>query len=351
MTDTTTAPGEPTTAGAPGEVPPQAVLLPLLMGTFVTQAISVAARFGVADKLVGGPRHVDQIAEDVGADGPTLYRLLRVLGDFGVLDELEDRHFRLTPVGDLLRSDVEGSLGGLARLFGSEYHRKGWTDLYESVRTGESAFERVYGQPQFDYLRTHPEEAALFDDAMTSVASAIYATLEAYDFSRFGTVVDVGGGNGAYLASILRANPGVHGVLFDLPDVVDRAKPLLAKAGVADRCEIIGGSFFDDVPSGADAYVLTAVIHDWDDERCLRILRNVRAAMPDHATMLIGEPVLPEGPEPSVGKLLDLETLIGTTGRQRTEREFRGLLEATGLRLVRVIRSDGPDSLVEVEPV
>lgn len=329
---------------------PQAGMFQLLMGTFVTQAISVAARFRVADALVDGPRHVDEIAAEVGAHAPTLYRLLRVLGDVGVLSELDGRRFQLTPLGELLRSDVPGSLGGLARLFGSEYHRKGWTDLYESVRTGESAFARVYGQPQFDYLRTHPEEAALFDDAMTSVASAIYATLEVYDFSRFATVVDVGGGNGAYLAGILRANPEVRGVLFDLPDVVDRAKPLLAEAGVIDRCEIDGGSFFDRVPGNGDIYVLTAVVHDWDDERALRILRTCRAAMPAHAVLLLGEPVLPDGPEPSIGKLLDLETLIGTTGRQRTESEFRDLLEQSGLRLTRIMRSAGPDCLVEAVP-
>lgn len=331
-------------------MPPEAAMMQLLMGTFVTQAVSVAARFGVPDTLADGPLHVDEIAKRVDADPATLYRLLRVLGDAGVLAESEGRHFALTPLGSTLRGDVPASLRGLAVLFGSDFHRLAWSGLYDSVRTGESAFERVHGEPQFDYYRTHPAEAEIFDNAMTSVASAIYATLDVYDFGRFGTVVDVGGGNGKYIAGLLRAHPAVRGVLFDLPDVVDRAKPLLAEAGVADRCETAGGSFFEGVPAGADAYVLSAVLHDWDDARSLEILRRCRAAIPADGTLLISEPVLPDGPEPSIGKLLDLETLIGTTGRQRTESEFRYLLENSGFELSRVIRSSGPDCLVEAVP-
>lgn len=355
MTTTTTPTaiptGPPTTdppaaASAPAPAPHE-TMLQLLMGTFLSQAVSVAASYGVADVLAEGPRTADEIAAEVGAHGPTLYRLLRPLGDIGVFTELDGRRFALTPVGELLRAGTPGSLRGLARHFGSTMHRAAWSGLHESVRTGESAFARVHGQPQFDYYRSHPEDAAVFDDAMTSVASGIYATLGAYDFSRFATVVDVGGGNGAYLAGILKAHPGVRGILFDLPDVVERALPLLTEAGVADRVEIVGGSFFDEVPAGADAYVLTAVVHDWNDEECVRILRNCRAAMPEHATLLLGEPVLPEGPQPSIGKLLDLETLIGTTGRQRTEREFREILEPAGLRLTAVTTSAGPDCLVE----
>ncbi|BDH13339.1 acetylserotonin O-methyltransferase [Streptomyces hygroscopicus] len=351
MTDTASE-LDPSTgwAGPTAEAPPEAALMQLLMGGFVTQSIGVAARFGVADALAQGPRHVDDIAAEVGAHAPSLYRLLRALGDFGVFAELTGRRFALTPAGELLRSDSTPSLRGLAEHFGSGFHRAAWSGLYDSVRTGEAAFERVHGAPQFDYYRSHPEEAAIFDAAMTSVASAIYATLESYDFGRFSTVVDVGGGNGAYLSGILASYPALRGVLFDLPDVVERSAPVLAKAGVADRCEVAGGSFFDAVPQGADAYVLTAVIHDWDDEASVRILRNCRAAMPAHATLLLGEPVLPDGPEPSVGKLLDLETLIGTTGRQRTEAEFRELLDRAGLRLTRVLHSPGPDSLVEAVP-
>ncbi|MEU8032341.1 methyltransferase [Streptomyces sp. NPDC049099] len=343
MTDTASELDPP----APAGVPPEAALMPLLMGGFVTQAISVVARFGVADVLAGGPRPVEDIAAEVGAKTLGLYRVLRVVADFGVLTELPGRRFALTAQGELLRSDHSPSLRGLATHFGSHFHRAAWSHLYESVVSGRPGFDLAHGEPQFDYYRTHPEEAAIFDGAMTSVASTIYATLEAYDFGRFGKVADIGGGNGAYLAGILAKNPGLRGILLDLPDVVERSGSVLQGAGVADRCEVIGGSFFDRVPGGADAYVLTAVIHDWDDERSVDILRNVRAAMPEHATVLLGEPVVPDGPEPSVAKLLDLETLVGTTGRQRTESEFRDLLDRSGLRLTRIIHSAGPDSLVE----
>lgn len=343
MTDTVSEASPPTQAGAP----PEAALFPLLMGGFVTQSISVAARFGVPDALAGGPRHVDEIAAEVGAHAPSLYRVLRVLGDFGVFTELPGRRFALTPQSELLRSDHSPSLRGLATHFGSHFHRAAWSHLYESVRSGKPGFDLAHGEPQFDYYRTHPEEAAIFDGAMTSVASAVYATLEAYDFGRFGTVADIGGGNGAYLAKILSSYPGLRGILLDLPDVVGRSGPVLAGAGVADRCEVVGGSFFDKVPGGADAYVLTAVVHDWEDDRAVEILRNVRAAMPEHAVVLLGEPVVPDGPEPSAAKLLDLETLVGTTGRQRTESEFRDLLDRAGLRLTRIVHSSGPDSLVE----
>ncbi|MER0443361.1 methyltransferase [Streptomyces sp. Edi4] len=343
MTDTASELDPPARAGAV----PETALMPLLMGGFVTQSIGVVARLGVADVLAAGPRHVDEIAAEVGAHAPSLYRVLRVVGDFGVLTELPGRRFALTPQGELLRSDRSPSLRGLATHFASHFHRAAWSHLYESVCSGKPAFDLAHGEPQFDYYRTHPEEAAVFDGAMTSVASAIYATLEAYDFGRFGTVADIGGGNGAYLAAILSSYPNLRGILLDLPDVVERSASVLTDAGVADRCEVVGGSFFEKVPAGADAYVLTAVVHDWDDDRSVELLRNVRAAMPDHATVLLGEPVVPDGPEPSAAKLLDLETLVGTTGRQRTAAEFRDLLDRSGLRLTRVIHSSGPDSLVE----
>lgn len=356
MTETLGAERVSAAPAAPaGEQPDEettGAVLGLLMGTFVSQSVSVAAELGVADALADGPAPVDRIAAAVDAHPASLYRLLRVLADFGVLVELPDRRFALTPMGQLLRADQPGSLRGLAVHFGSGFHRAAWSGLGDAVRTGEPAFDAVHGAPQFDWYRDHPAEAAVFDAAMTSVAAGIYQTVTAWDFGRFDTVVDVGGGNGACLAAILDAYPTVRGVLFDLPDVVGRAGPVLEQAGVGDRTEVVGGSFFDagSVPAGADVYVLTAVVHDWDDENAIRILRNCRAAMGEGSRLLLGEPVLPDGPEPSIGKLLDLETLVGTTGRQRTEREFRDILEPAGLRLVAVHRSGGPDSLVEAVP-
>ncbi len=325
-------------------------LLGIMMGTFVSQSVSVAAGLGVADALADGKSHIDDIAKAVDAHPPSLYRLLRVLSDFGVLTELPGKSFALTPLGELLRSDAPDSLRGLAVHFGSEFHRAAWSGLQYSVRTGEPAFDKVHGAPQFDYYRDHPAEAAIFDGAMTSVAAGIYQTVTAYDFGRFGKVIDVGGGNGACISAILTAYPTVRGILFDLPDVVGRSGPVLERAGVRDRVEVVGGSFFDAIPAGADVYVLTAVIHDWDDDGAVRILRNCRAAMGPDARMVIGEPVVPEGPEPSIAKLLDLETLVGTTGRQRTEPEFRDILSRAGLRLTTIFRSAGPDCLIEAVP-
>jgi hypothetical protein len=350
MTETINAPVEPVGSVEETDGAVTGELLGLLMGAFVSQATCTLARLGVADAIGDGAARVDDIAVTVGAHGPSLYRLLRTLGDFGVVTELPDRRFALGRLGRLLRSDVPGSLCGLAVHFGSEFHRAAWSALPYSVATGEPAFDKVHGAPQFEYYRDHANEAAIFDAAMTSVAAGIYRTVTAYDFGRFDTVIDIGGGNGACLAAILTAYPTVRGVLFDLPDVVGRSGPVLAAAGVADRCETAGGSFFDAVPTGADVYVLTAVVHDWDDANAVRILRNCRAAMGPDARLVLGEPVLPDGPEPSIGKLLDLETLVGTTGRQRTEREFRDLLGAAGLRLTAILRSGGPDCLIEAVP-
>lgn len=324
----------------------------LTSGALVSQAISVIARLGVADTLAAGPRPVAEIADLVGAHGPALYRLLRALGDVGVVTELENRHFALTPLGALLRSDVPGSQRGWATMVGMPFHRYPWTDLYETVRTGESAFDRVHGKEIFDYLAEHPEDAAVFDAAMTMVSStAAVSIVEAYDFSRFGTIVDVGGGRGGLLAAILAANPQLHGVLFDAPTVVADADGELSGVAVVDRCKVVSGDFFDAVPAGGDAYLLSNVIHDWDDDAAVRILGRCRAAMPDTACVLLVEIVLPDGRQPSMAKFADLEMLVMTAGgRQRTEAEHRMVLSQAGLRLTQIVPSSGMVSLVEAVP-
>lgn len=337
---------------APAEPSPAVAMRQLTLGALVSQAISVIARLGVADALAAGPRPVEEIADLVGAHGPALYRVLRALGDVGVVDELEDRHFTLTPLGELLRSDVPGSQRGWATMIGMPFHRYPWTDLYETVRTGESAFDRVHGKEIFDYLAEHPEDAAVFDAAMSSISTSVTASIvEAYDFSRFGTIVDVGGGRGGLLGAILSANPQLHGVLFDARTVVADADGELSGAEVMDRCKVISGDFFDAVPAGGDAYLLSNVIHDWDDDRAVEILRRCRAAMPDTACVLLAETVLPEGRQPSMAKLADLQMLVMSAGgRQRTEAEYRTLFDRAELRLTRVVPSSGMVSLVEAVP-
>ncbi|MGH3720770.1 MAG: methyltransferase [Pseudonocardiaceae bacterium] len=326
--------------------PPSAVTMHgLLAGALVAQAISVIARFGVADVLAEGTAQVEEIARRVGAHGPTLYRVLRPLGDVGVVAELEDRHFALTPLSEVLRSDVPGSLRGWATLLGMPLHRDPWTGLYETVRTGESAFHRVHGTEPFDYFAEHPEDAAVFDAAMTSVStSQVAGIITAYDFSRLRTVVDVGGGRGGLLAAILSVNPHLQGVLFDRPAVV-------AGAEIIDRCTVVGGDFFDSVPEGGDVYLLSNVIHDWDDDHAVEILSACRASMADTACLLIAEIVLLEGAAPSMRKLVDVEMLVMTSGgRQRTEAEHRALLGRAGLRLARVVPTTSMASLVEAVP-
>jgi hypothetical protein len=338
-----------TPVAVPAQPSAVAAVIKLIVGAYVSQAICVMARLGVADVLAGGPRPVAEIARRVGAHELALYRVLRALGDVGVVEELDDRWFALTPLGEILRSDVPGSLRAWATMIGMPFRHRSWAELYETVRTGEPAFPRVHGTQLFDYLAEHPDDAAAFDAGTTSIYTRDNI-IGAYDFSRFGTVVDVGGGRGGLLAAILSANPHLRGVLFDVPTVVAGADGELSRAGVGDRCRVVGGDFFDSVPKGGDAYLLSGVIVDWGDDQAVKILSTCRAAMADTACLLIAEMVLPEGVAPSLGKFVDLNMLVMTGGCQRTEAEFRALLDRAGFRLVRIVPSSGRLSLVEAVP-
>jgi hypothetical protein len=238
-------------------------------------------------------------------------------------------------------------------MVGMPFHRYPWTDLYETVRTGESAFDRVHGSKVFDYLAEHPEDAAVFDAAMTSISATETASIvQAYEFARFSTIVDVGGGRGGLLAAVLAANPHLQGVLFDVPAVVAGADEGISGTDVVDRCKVVSGDFFDSVPGGADAYLLSNIILNWDDDHAVEILSTCRAAMADTACVLLAESVLPEGAAPSMGKLADLEMLVMTSGgRQRTNTEYRTLLGRSSLRLTRVVPSTSRISLLEAVPV
>lgn len=334
--------------------PPSVALLQLTTGTMVTQAVSVVARLGVADALAGGPKSCEDIAASVDADAPTLYRLLRAVADRGVVIHLDDDRFELTPVGELLRTDVHGSLRAWATMAGLPFHRDAWTDLYASVRTGEPAFARLHGTDLFGYLAGHPDDAAVFDAAMTSLSLSMLAGIvHAYDFGRFSTVVDVGGGRGGLLCAILLANSHLRGVLFDTPSVSAQARQTVERAGVADRCDIAAGDFFSAVPSAGDLYILSNILHDWDDPTAVRILKSCRVAM-GGGRLLIVEGVLPDGAAISVAKLVDLEMLVLTPGgRQRTRADFERLLGDAGLRATKVVAAtmDVPASYVEAEAI
>jgi hypothetical protein len=335
----------------PPQEPAPTTLRSLIEGYRVTQALYVAATLGIADLLAGGSRTSDELAAATGAHPPTLYRLLRALASVDVLRELDGRRFELAPLGQPLRSDAPNSVAGLAAYVGRPYYWQAWGGLEHSVRTGENAFRHAYGTDLWAYRAERPEESAIFDRAMTSNSRrAVAALLAAYDFGRFHTIVDVGGGNGALLAAILAAHPALQGVLFDQPHVVAHAPELLAAAGVDGRCQVIAGSFFETVPAGADAYVLRNIIHDWEDEDCQRILAVVRRAIPAAGTLLILERTLGLPNEGREAKFSDLNMLVAPGGRERTEAEFAALLAAAGFRLARVVEADG-SAVLEGLPV
>lgn len=329
-----------------------AELVRLLGGFHVSQAIHAAAELGLADLLADGDRTADDLAEACGADPPTLYRLLRALASLGVLEEADGRRFSLTPLGEALRTDVEGSLHGWAVLIGRDHVWRSWGHLTNTVRTGENAFRLLHGKSVWEWRAERPEESAIFDRAMMSLTSGSNAAiLDAYDFGRFGTVVDVGGGTGVLLGSLLSANPQLHGILFDQPHVVAGAEPVLRDAGVLDRCTVLAGSFFSAVPGGGDAYILKSIVHDWEDEDAIAILRACRSAMASHAVLLLVERDLGGPNENAAAKLSDLNMLVMPGGRERSEAEYAALFEQAGLRHSRTTPAATGHAIFEAVPV
>src|SRR5262245_11334337 len=307
----------------------------LIGGYRVSQAIYAVVELGIPDLLRDGPKHCEELAAETDAHAPTLYRVLRFLAGAGLFNEVAPRLFDLTQLGSTLRADVPGSAGTATRLLLSEFLWSPWSHLIHSVRTGEPAFQHAHGMGVFDYLRQHPEASAIFNAAMTNNSARSGAgVVEHYDFSRFRTIVDVGGGHGFLLATILRAHPTLRGVLFDLPEVVEGAGKILEDAGVRDRCDIVGGSFFDSVPRGGDAYVLRQIVHDWDDSRASAILRNCRTAMAGAARLLVLEREIAPDDRKAMGVLhIDMEMLVNVAGMERTKGEYRSLFETAAFHL------------------
>jgi hypothetical protein len=317
------------------EIRPPAQLRQLLAGFQLSQAISVAATLGIPDLLKDGTQTSDELASATESHPDALYRLLRALAAAGVLHEEEGRRFTLSELGQPLRSDAPDSLHGWAVFVGRPYYREAWSHLLHSIRTGENAFRHVHGVDVWTYRAEHPQESAIFDRAMEALTRNVVASvLEAYDFARFGTVVDVGGGNGALLAALLEAHPAMRGIVFDQPHVVAAAETVLAGRGVADRCEIVGGSFFESVPGGGDAYLLKAIVHDWEDDEAIAILKVVRRGASPGAAVLVLESELGPRNEALLAKLSDLNMLAVPRGRERSEHEYAALFEAAGLEYV-----------------
>jgi hypothetical protein len=329
------------------EIPPSVAMLQLIGGFWVSRAIYIAAKLGIADLLKSGPQSSEELAQATGMHAPSLYRVLRALASVGVFAEDDRGRFALTPLAAALRTDVPGSLRAFALTELGE-HYPAWGEVLHSVKTGEIAFDHLFGMNIWQYHTQHPEVAQVFDAAMANLTEAVTAAiLASYDFSSTGTLVDVGGGNGGLMAAILKAHPQVKGILFDAPHVVAGARRRLETEGLTERCEISAGDFCASVPSGGDAYVLKEIIGDWDEERSVGILRNCHRAMTTQGKLLVIESVILPGAEHARGKFIDLLMLVMTGGRGRTEAEHRTLLAAAGFRLTRLIPTQSEISIIE----
>ena len=331
------------------EISTQDQVTRLISGYWHTQAIYVAAKLGLADLLTQGPTTADTLASSTKTHPRALYRLMRALASLGIFVEDDQHRFSLTPLAECLRSDVPGSVRSLAIMRG-EWQYESWGQLLYSIQTERSAFEKIYDSPLFEHLSRNPEKGKLFDEAMTGVhGRETTAMLEAFDFSNIGVLADIGAGNGEVISSILNKYPDMRGILFDQSSVIDRTTTNLESAGLADRCRVVAGNFFEAVPSGADAYLMRHIIHDWDDDKATTILRNCRKVM-SKGKLLVVEGIVPLGNEPSVSKFFDLAMMVVPGGMERTEVEYRRLFEAGGFNLNRIVPTRTWISVMEGEP-
>jgi hypothetical protein len=334
----------------PALAPPVRIYL-MSQGAVITRALSLAAELGLADLLANGPRDTEQLAQATSTHARSLYRMLRLLSSLGVFTEARPGQFALTPLGECLRSAVPGSMRSWLRMLGLKVWFHTYAEALHSLRTGEPAFERGVGTEFFDYLTTHPQEGEIFNAAMSDFGRGVAAAVvREYDFSGLAKIVDVGGGNGSLVSAILQAHPRMTGILFDQPHVIEGARRAIGDAGLANRCDIVSGDFFSFVPADGDLYVLQRIIHDWDDDRALKILRNCRAVMKDTGRLLLVETVIPPGDEPHPGKLGDFVMLTALGGQERTAEEHAQLLDRAGFRLNRVVFTASPMSLLEGMP-
>ena len=328
---------------------PATRLRDLIAGFVLSRAVYAAASFEVADLLAKSPSDAQTLARVCGADANALYRVLRALASVGVFAEDENGKFSNTPMSELLRSDVPGSLRALSLMYGDDDIWAAWGLILHSVRTGDAGMNKVVGMHAFDHYARHPEKAKVFDQAMVSSSSLVNRALtEAYDFSQFGRIVDVAGGYGSTLCAVLNATPDLRGVLFDMPHVIEGARARVVAQGLADRCEFAAGNMFESVPAGADAYFMKHILHDWDDTACGRILAAIRAAIPPHGRLLVSEKLILPGPSGYYGKITDLVMLVHNQGgRERTEAEYRELFARAGFKLTRIVPTFADHSLLE----
>jgi SAM-dependent methyltransferase len=339
---------------APAPLPPSLMLYQMSVGHYLSRALYLAARLGVADHLNDGPRHFTEIARATETHPPSLNRVMRLLASAGVFEEREDGRFALTPIGELLRAGVPGSMRASVMLFAGIGIQDAWKELEFCVRTGQPAFRKT--SPDGDpFANITPEQRAVFDEAMATFApTTASAVAAAYDSAQFDTLADLGGGNGAILIGILKAYPNLRGIVFDVPATAEKAKGKITAAGLSSRCEAVGGNFFREVPAGADAYMLKHVIHDWNDEDAVAILKNCRRAMRADGKLLIVEGVYPARIDNSYesrgAAANDVNMLVSTGGRQRSESEFRALYQAAGFKLTRIVPTPARVAVIEGVP-
>jgi hypothetical protein len=327
-------------------------MLQIISGFWISRAVYVIGKLGIPDLLQTGPKTAAELASATNTHAPSLFRILRALVSVGVLNSSDGERFAQTPLSETLVTDAPGSLRWFAISELGQEHYPAWGNVMHSVKTGEIAFDNFFGVDIWKYFQQNPEDAAVFNNSMSNItAAANEAITSLYDFSQFGTLVDVGGGHGGLITSILKQNPELKGVLFDAPEVIEGARPKIEAAGLADRLETVAGNFFQSVPAGGDAYIMKWIIHDWDDEKSNTILRNCRSQMPANGKLILVDSVVPETNEPHFSKFIDLNMLVMTGGKERTEKEFAQLLDAAGFKLLRVIPTDLPTSIIEAAPV
>ncbi|MGB3694298.1 MAG: methyltransferase [Spirulinaceae cyanobacterium] len=329
------------------QMPPQAKMMQMVTGCWLSQCIYVAAKLNLADLLKDGSRSCDNLAEATGTNSNSLYRLLRALASVDIFAETEPGHFQLTPLAATLQSDSSNSLKSFALLIGGEGYQM-WGELPYSVETGKEAYTKQRGMPLFAYYQENPQAAAIFNQAMTNLSALEQAAVvEAYDFTGINKLVDVAGGCGSQLATILQAYPQMQGILLDLPKVIAPAEAFLTEKAVSDRTQLVPGNFFEEIPSGGDAYLLKHIIHDWEDPQALTILQRCYQAMPEGGRLLIIEEIIPPDNQPSTTKFWDLTMLIMCGGKERTAQEYQQLLKAANFALNRIVPTKSNVSVIE----
>jgi hypothetical protein len=327
----------------PNELPPHVQLMKFIVGKWISKPIYAAAEFGIADILAEGPKTIDELAHLTGTHAPSLYRVMRTLASVGIFAEAEDKRFELTPTAGFLKS---GALRSVSLMLNSDWNENAWSYFINGVRTGETAFDKAHGMPISRWLEKEPEAAEVLHEANAVKAAGSHrAIIDAYDFSAFETLVDVGGGYGALLMEILDANPSMKGIVVDLPTVISAAKRKIETRGLVDRCKTAACDFLQtepssdkgNIPPGSDAYILSNILHDWPDEECITILKKCAKAMKRTSTLLVVEMIIQPGNEPSIAKLLDMEMMVLSNGRERMREEFKYLFESAGFELSRIL--------------